>query len=75
MFLLLSLAQTPVRLYPSKSVFEDQRDRPELTPYLADKASGAAVVICPGGGYGALAMDAFVIHGRSEEHTSELQSQ
>ena len=57
MFLLLSLAQTPVRLYPSKSVFEDQRDRPELTPYLADKASGAAVVICPGGGYGALAMD------------------
>ena len=59
MFLLLSLAQTPVQLYPSKGVFEDQRDRPELTPYLADKAkaSGAAVVICPGGGYGALAMD------------------
>lgn len=59
MFLLLSFAQTPVNLYPSKGVFEDERDRPELTPYLADKskASGAAVVICPGGGYGALAMD------------------
>ena len=59
LFLLLSFAQTPVTLYPAKGVFEDERDRPELTPYLADKtkASGAAVVICPGGGYGALAMD------------------
>jgi len=34
-------------------------DRPTLTPYLpaADKATGAAVVICPGGGYGHLADD------------------
>jgi len=34
-------------------------DDPELTIYLppADKANGAAVVICPGGGYWALAMD------------------
>jgi len=33
-------------------------DIPTLTPFLpaADKASGAAVVICPGGGYGGLAM-------------------
>lgn len=33
------------------------KDIPTLTPYLpeADKASGAAVVICPGGGYGGLA--------------------
>jgi len=55
----LTLAQTPVPLYPSKNVFEDERDRPELTPYLAEKskASGSAVVVCPGGGYGALAMD------------------
>ncbi|MBM3759907.1 MAG: alpha/beta hydrolase [Acidobacteria bacterium] len=55
----LTLAQTPVPLYPSKGVFEDERDRPELTPYLAEKskASGSAVVVCPGGGYGALAMD------------------
>ena len=34
-------------------------DIPTLTVYLplADKATGAAVVICPGGGYGGLAMD------------------
>lgn len=32
-------------------------DIPTLTPYLppADKASGTAIVICPGGGYGGLA--------------------
>ncbi|MBN2447087.1 MAG: alpha/beta hydrolase [Phycisphaerae bacterium] len=34
-------------------------DKPTLTIYLPekDKATGAAVVICPGGGYGHLAMD------------------
>lgn len=34
-------------------------DKPSLTIYLPakDKATGAAVVICPGGGYGHLAMD------------------
>jgi len=34
-------------------------DKPKLTIYLPDeqKATGAAVVICPGGGYGHLAMD------------------
>lgn len=34
-------------------------DIPTITVYLApaDKANGAAVVICPGGGYGALAMN------------------
>jgi acetyl esterase/lipase len=59
LFVLLSLAQAPIQLYPSKGVFEDERDRPEITPYLAEKgkASGSAVVVCPGGGYGALAMD------------------
>jgi acetyl esterase/lipase len=33
------------------------KDIPTLTPYLAkpDKATGAAIVICPGGGYGGLA--------------------
>jgi acetyl esterase/lipase len=33
------------------------RDIPTLTPFLSppDKATGAAIVICPGGGYGALA--------------------
>jgi acetyl esterase/lipase len=38
---------------------KNPKDTPSLTIYLppADKATGAAVVICPGGGYGALAMD------------------
>jgi acetyl esterase/lipase len=35
------------------------KDMPEIIVYLppADKATGAAVVICPGGGYGGLAMN------------------
>lgn len=34
----------------------EDKDRPTLTPYLpATNASGTAVVICPGGGYGMLA--------------------
>lgn len=38
---------------------DDPASRPTLTPYLPakDKSTGAAVVVCPGGGYGALAMD------------------
>jgi len=38
---------------------EKEGDKPSLTIYLPapDKATGAAVVICPGGGYGHLAMD------------------
>src|ERR687883_486046 len=34
-------------------------DVPTLTPYLApkEKATGAAIVICPGGGYGHLSLD------------------
>ncbi len=37
----------------------EEADKPTLTIYLPprDKATGAAVVICPGGGYGNLAMD------------------
>lgn len=36
---------------------EGDKDKPNLSVYLApeDKATGAAVVVCPGGGYGALA--------------------
>jgi acetyl esterase/lipase len=36
---------------------KEDKDIPTLTPYLSDpaKATGAAVVICPGGGYGGLA--------------------
>jgi acetyl esterase/lipase len=37
----------------------EDRDQPSITLRLADpaKANGAAVVVCPGGGYGNLAMD------------------
>lgn len=35
----------------------EKHDQPDLVPYLPspDKATGAAIVICPGGGYGMLA--------------------
>lgn len=38
---------------------DESKDKPTLLSYLpdADKATGAAVVICPGGGYGGLAID------------------
>ncbi|HYO81309.1 MAG TPA: alpha/beta hydrolase [Bryobacteraceae bacterium] len=38
---------------------DEDRDKPSLTRYLADpaKATGTAVIVCPGGGYGALAMN------------------
>ena len=38
---------------------DQEGDKPTLTIYLApeEKATGTAVVICPGGGYGLLAMD------------------
>lgn len=37
----------------------EEKDIPTITIYPADagKASGTAVIVCPGGGYGALAMD------------------
>ena len=38
---------------------EEDKDQPSITIYLpeAGKATGTGVVVCPGGGYGALAMD------------------
>lgn len=41
------------------AVGTEDGDKPSLTIYLppAEKANGAAVVVCPGGGYGGLAMD------------------
>ena len=41
------------------AVGSEDADKPSLTVTLppADKATGTAVVICPGGGYGALALD------------------
>jgi acetyl esterase/lipase len=40
------------------AVGETDADKPSITVYLppADKANGTAVVVCPGGGYGALAL-------------------
>ncbi|MGE3805126.1 MAG: alpha/beta hydrolase [Gemmataceae bacterium] len=37
----------------------DEKDKPNITVYLPakDKANGSAVVVCPGGGYGFLAVD------------------
>jgi acetyl esterase/lipase len=36
---------------------EEAKDKPQLIIYLPEKPNGAAIVICPGGGYGGLAMD------------------
>lgn len=51
----------PIPLYSGKVPYaksDDPKDIPTLTPYLPSKetANGTAVVVCPGGGYGALAM-------------------
>jgi len=35
----------------------EDRDVPTLTPWIAKNPNGKAVVVCPGGGYGALAVD------------------
>lgn len=52
-------AQT-MPLWPGKApgaIGDEDADRPTLSAYLPEKASGTAVVVCPGGGYGHLAMD------------------
>jgi acetyl esterase/lipase len=51
----------PMPLWPGRAplaVSDDPADVPMLIPYfpVKEKASGSAVVVCPGGGYGALAM-------------------
>jgi acetyl esterase/lipase len=60
----VSFAAEPVEmlLWPEGApgaLGEEPKDKPKFIAYLpeADKATGAAVVICPGGGYGGLAMD------------------
>lgn len=55
-------APTTELLWPNGApgaVGTEDADKPSLTIYLADPATrnGTAVVVCPGGGYGALAMD------------------
>jgi acetyl esterase/lipase len=51
---------SPFPLWPEGApgaLGKEEKDIPTLTPYLldAEKATGAAMVICPGGGYGGLA--------------------
>lgn len=51
-----------IALWDSNAPFalgEDEKDVPVLFPYIlpAEKSAGTAIVICPGGGYGHLAMD------------------
>lgn len=53
-------AQKTELLWPDGApgaVGTEDRDKPSLTHYAAPNANGAAVLVCPGGGYGALAMD------------------
>jgi acetyl esterase/lipase len=55
-------APQPARLWPQGAPGAQgtgDEDIPTLTPYLAPqgRGTGAAVVVCPGGGYGALSMD------------------
>ncbi|HNQ90443.1 MAG TPA: hypothetical protein PKM73_17650 [Verrucomicrobiota bacterium] len=51
---------SPIVLWPDGApgaLGKAETDVPTLTPYLADpiRASGAAIVVCPGGGYAGLA--------------------
>jgi acetyl esterase/lipase len=52
----MSVAQEVIRLWPEVAGAAD-KDTPTLTVYLpdADKATGAAIIICPGGAYRGLA--------------------
>jgi len=54
-----SMTQTPIRLWEDdapNAVGKEQFDIPTITPYFApqDKATGAAIIVCPGGGYARL---------------------
>lgn len=56
----LASAQQPIPLWPDGApgaLGQSTNDIPTLTPFLpaAGTATGAAIVICPGGGYGGLA--------------------
>src|SRR4051794_40759212 len=58
----VSIAQPVERLWPGGApgaLGSENIDKPSITIRLADpaKANGAAVIVCPGGGYGNLAMD------------------
>lgn len=56
----VAVAAEPIRLWEGEApgaLGQADQDVPTLTPYLpaSDKASGTAIVVCPGGGYGGLA--------------------
>lgn len=57
---LVTSAQTVIKLWPNGAPEKssDPNDEAELTVFLPDKkkATGRAIVMCPGGGYGHLAM-------------------
>jgi acetyl esterase/lipase len=58
----LAAGPDPILLWPDGApgaVGTEAADRPEIRIYPADESNsnGACVVVCPGGGYGALAMD------------------
>lgn len=58
----LAAGPEPTLLWPDGApgaMGNDEADRPDVRIYLPpeEQATGAAVVLCPGGGYGALAMD------------------
>ena len=51
-------AQEPIKLWAEKApgaVGAEPQDIPTLTPYFPKTANGAAVIVCPGGGYSHLA--------------------
>lgn len=59
LFITITSAQTPIRLWEGDAPNANGKeaiDIPTLTPYLApkDKATGAAIIVLPGGGYRAL---------------------
>jgi acetyl esterase/lipase len=56
MFMSVASAQTPIRLWEKdapNAKGSEPTDIPTVTPYLApkDKATGSAIIVCPGGGY------------------------
>ena len=59
---LQSAGPDPILLWPDGvpgAIGDEERDKPSLRIYLPEQGNrtGAGVVICPGGGYGALAFD------------------
>lgn len=61
-FNLMAQPSAPILLYEQgapDALGDAEKDKPTITPYLVtkEKATGAAVMICPGGGYAILAMD------------------